>query len=218
MYMLTLLLVVSTQLFSLPACAGDSAIGIETPIADGCKQPRQGPPGPRGHRGRQGEPGAFSPSFLSVFRSINQKGGIAPGAALIFNHLAIPVQGSELSYDKTTGTVTFNQTGFFEVTFGASMRKDNRAGGLVLQMNPAGVYAATPGFAPGTGLVPGSEVDNAFPEELISLSVIVEATSVGQTMQVVNGNIPGFDINLHADASHTDLTPIKAYLVVKKLQ
>ncbi|MCE5317685.1 MAG: hypothetical protein LLG04_10075 [Parachlamydia sp.] len=202
----TLLLILATNLTFMPICA------------DGCKTPKQGPPGPRGPRGPQGRPGiSFSPSFISVFRTNNQAGGIAPGAALIFDKEAVATQGSALTYNTATGSVTFQQTGFFEVTFGTSMDEDNVAGGLVLQMNPAGVYSATPGFAPGTGLVPGSEIDNAFPDELLSLSVMVEVTSVGQTMQLVNGNSDSFNIQLNAISQDTDLTPIVAYMVVKKL-
>lgn len=186
----------------------------------GCKEPRQGPPGPRGHRGPAGSPGdpgtPFSPSFASAFRTTPQNDGIAPGGAVIFDQLAIPVQGSEISYNNSTGTVTFNATGFFEVTYGTSMSEDNRAGGIVLQMNPAGVYSANPGFSPGTGLVPGSENDNAFGDELISLTVVVQVTSIGQTMQLVNGS--SFNIQLDTLSSDTSLTPIVAYLVVKKLQ
>lgn len=203
----TLLVVLAINIAFTPLCA------------DGCKTPRQGPPGPRGHRGFAGEPGTpFSPSFISVFRNTDQEDGISPGQPLIFDQEAIPAQGSAISYNTATGTATFNETGFFEVTFGASMSEDNVAGGLVLQMNPAGIYAATPGFAPGTGLVPGSEIDIAFGDELLSLTVMIEVTSVGQTMQLVNGNADSFNIHLEAIAQDTDLTPLVAYMVVKKLQ
>lgn len=201
----TLLLVLATNITFMPVCA------------DGCKTPRRGPPGPRGPQGPQGEPGTpFSPSFISVFRTTDQGDGILPGNPIIFDLEAVAPQGGAISYSTATGTVTFNQTGFYEVTYGVSMG-ENVAGGLVLQMNPAGVYSTTPGFAPGTGLVPGSEMDNAFPDELLSLSVMIEVTSVGQTMQLINGNSDSFKIRLDAIAEDTDITPIVAYLVVKKL-
>lgn len=212
-YLLIGLLLFSTKSYS----SDDSSSQLQSlqEIETRCPTPKRGPPGPAGPPGIPGIPGAtFSSSFLSVFTTLD--GVVFPHAPFIFNQFAIPTQGPALIYDNTTGTVTFLQTGFYQVSYGISVAPSPFNNLIALQINPAGVYAATPGFVPGSGLVPGSELNVLFPDQMTSETVIVDITIPGQTLQLVNANTTG-PIILQASTTGTTLTPITGYLVVEKL-
>lgn len=204
---------------SAPIPSEEGQICLPVPELGGCKRPDQGP---RGNRGPSGPPGTtFVTSFLSVFNNGDcDCTSVAPHDPLLFNELAIPIQGPAMTYDSTTGTVTFATTGFFEVNFGLVIDPRPNAT-LVLQMNPAGVYSGTPGFVTGSGLVPGSEITNSSQDRMIRAAVIIQVTIPGQTMQLVSGNTPdrtgANDFSLDTQNGGTLLDPILAFLTVKQL-
>lgn len=221
---LLLLLVLMGSLFAQDVAA-ENEVNLALPrYFLGCKEPKQGP---AGHRGPPGPPGvAFLPSFLSVYttdscQSATGCTGIVPHTAVVFEKLAIPVQGPAMSYNNTTGTVTFNATGFFEVTYGMIIDPLPNAG-LAIQMNPAGIYSGTPGFASGSGLVPGSEIDISTQDRLARVSVIINVTEINQTLQLVSGNTPDStganNISMDTQGGGTLLNPILAFLTIKQLK
>lgn len=205
--------------YSDPFPAKNAHLVLPLPELGGCKRPEQGDRGQRGPKGPQGSP--FVPSFLSVYINgdcDNDCTSVPSHTAVLFNDFAIPTQGPAITYDPTTGTVTFTTTGFFEVNYGMVIDPLPNAT-LALQMNPAGVYSGTPGFATGSGLVPGSEITHASQDRMIRVAVIVHVTEVNQTMQLVNGNTPATDdVSMDTQTGGTLLQPILAYLTVKLLQ
>lgn len=209
-------------LVCLPLLGNEPLPSLAPTYVLGCEHPEQGPRGQKGPRGVPGPPGvAFVPSFLSVFtldgcQSPNCN-GILPQTAVIFEELAIPVQGPAMSYDNTTGTVTFNSTGFFEVTYGMVIDPLPNAS-LALQINPAGIYSATPGFVTGSGLVPGSEIYISTQDRLARVSVIIQVTQVNQTLQVVSGNTAGKNISMDTQSGGTLIDPILAFVTIKQLK
>lgn len=160
-------------------------------------------------------------SFLSLFTTDFCQNpnceGILPHTAVVFEYLAIPVQGPAMSYDSTTGTVTFNSTGFFEVAYGMTIDLPINAS-LALQMNPAGIYSATPGFATGSGLVPGSERYISTQDRMERVSVIIQVTEINQTLQLVSGNSPGNNILMDTQDGGTQLFPVLASMTIKLLK
>lgn len=206
-HLLTLFMLMSMHAYSIEETKHKIDLGL---IEAKCTKPVTGPPGLPGAPGE-----SFSGSFLSVFTTLGPPNEITVGSPIPFDQLAIPIQGSAISYN-TNGTVTFNETGFYEVSFGISLAPDSFSAGLALQINPAGVYASTPGFIPGSGFVPGSEIDIIYNNQMVSQSVIVQITAVGQTLQLVSGN--SFSpFTLGALSTNTNLTPISGYLVIEKL-
>jgi len=194
---------------------------LPTPELGGCRRPDQGERGDKGPRGPQGT--AFVPSFLSVFingNCTNNCTTVPPHAAVLFNNFAIPVQGPAMTYNSTTGTVTFATTGFFEVNYGMVIDPLPNAS-LALQINPAGIYSATPGFVTGSGLVPGSEIINSSQDRMIRAAVIIQVTEPNQTLQLVSGNTPDNtgdnDISMDTQNGGTLLNPILAFLTIKQL-
>lgn len=178
----------------------------------GCIRPQQGPPGAPGIN-------APAPAFLSVFTldGCQSPGclGVLPQTAVIFEKIAAGPVG-DISYDPTTGTVTFLTTGFFEVTYGVTVDPPPSAN-LGLQINPAGVYTAIPGFVPGSGLVPGSILNVLNVDLMTKIRVIVQITAVNQTLQLVNVNLPLNNIRFDTQSAGTVLDPILAYLIVNRL-
>lgn len=206
-HLLTLFMLMSMHAYSIEETEKNIDLGL---AASKCCKPVVGPPGLPGTDGV-----SFSGSFLSVFTTLGPPNSITIGSPIPFDQLAIPTQGSAISYD-TNGTVTFNETGYYDVTFGISIAAEPYSAGLALQIFPAGIYASTPGFIPGSGFVPGSEIDVIYSNQLTSQSVIIQITAVGQTLQLVNGN--SFSpFTLEALSTNTNLTPISGYLVIEKL-
>jgi hypothetical protein len=142
-------------------------------------KPEQGPPGPTGPTGPTGPvgPNALTDaSFLSVFTKTNPAGGVPSHSPVVFDQLAIPVQGTAFTYNNTTGAVTFNQTGFYLVTYGVSVPPAEPF------FIPEFEVVLTPG-----GIVSGSEASISDDNYLSTVSIILEVTSVGQTLTIENG-------------------------------
>jgi hypothetical protein len=174
-----------------------------------CKPAKHGPPGPTGPRGPTGPPGppgmSCSSTFLSVFLKAPTPGGnvsIAPGDNVIFNQFLIPIQGSAVSYNDTTGVFTFNETGFYKVTYGVSSNGSDAPMELLLSGS----------------IVHGSAFDVTLEHVLSTISVIIEATA-SQTLQLVNGSTVetvglGAAYNIGGDSP----TPsVIAFLTIKQL-
>jgi hypothetical protein len=175
--------------------------------------------GRRGHRGKKGHPGPqgasgecpCDSSFLSVFTTTTQT--IPPGDTLIFDEFAVDVQGLAMTYNKLNGVVTFHETGFYEVTFGAQVL-------LQFPQNDEFGILLTPG-----GVQGGSALIYTLPfsDLMDSITVIVEATSVNQTLQIVNLNTPVCgalspnNIVTDTQTACTTVAPVVAYLVITKL-
>src|ERR1700728_1651412 len=102
-----LALVVSSHvLYSIPETQNESTTSASlldriqsSEACIGCKQPGrgpEGPTGPRGPTGPQGPTGSCPANFLSVYTKTSNT--VAPGANIIFDSLAIPVQGTAMTY------------------------------------------------------------------------------------------------------------------------
>lgn len=182
----------------------------------------RGPRGPRGYPGPSGPQGPAGVcecpnSFLSVYTLTGQD-DIALGDAIIFDDLAIPVQGTAMTYNNTTGVVTFNETGFFEVTYGVSVDLQDRPESDSLQNAVFGVELTPGGVQPGSVLIFTTTDGVPYTDLLDSISVIVQVTSVGQTLKVVSQTATDCgDVATDAQNACAAENPVVAYLVVKQL-
>jgi hypothetical protein len=151
-----------------------------------------------------------------VFTLTNPEGGIPINGPIVFDQLAIPVQGTAISYNNTTGTVTFNETGFYKVTYAASIVTEFNTGQFAISLNPGGIVSGT-----------AYDIGNLDNNSLISpVTIILQIATVGTTMQVVNTNfqcttdpnsIPLSACDTDNPDSCATQDSVLAYLLVKKL-
>jgi hypothetical protein len=210
--LIILALVVSFQvLYSIPETENKSTTSA-SPLDQiqsneaciGCKQPGrgpEGPTGPRGPTGPQGPTGTCPANFLSVYTKTSNT--VDPGANIIFDSLAIPVQGTAMSYDPTTGLVTFNQTGFYEFIYGASIEIDNN-GLFEVQVSPGGD-------------INGTEYNIVQVLNMSTLSGIIQVNTVGTTLGIFNGNLTEAILLTAFFTVDMNAAPTLAYLIVKQL-
>lgn len=179
-----------------------------------CKHPPHGPPGPPGTAVVCPEK-----SFLSVFTNSSQT--VDPQDPVIFEQTAIGasgVSGTAMSYNSGTGTVTFNETGFYRAIYALGADTPPEAG-AVLQLTPGGIYSpGPPPFPAGSGIVPGSAGNSAGSFSLAPIGVIFEVTIVGQTLQLVSANSAGNSFSLSSLTPGTVLPDAaQGYLVIVQL-
>lgn len=200
-----------------------------------CTDPRPGPvgpPGPSGPPGSQGSTGAngptgptgptgpsgCAPSFLYAFTTNNST--VSPGDTLILDQNPVTV-GSAMTYNAGTGTVTFSQTGVYEVTYAMSIvdTSSTPGGGAVgqlqIQLTPGGsvvgsefvAFAGNDGFGDTNGDV------------MHQITILISITSTPTLLNLISGNsTESFTLN-PGDTTQVDHGTVNtnAYLTIKKI-
>lgn len=181
-----------------------------------------GPNGANGATGATGATGASgcTPSFLFAFTTNNST--VEPGGALVLDQNPFNV-GPAMTYNAITGTVTFLQTGFYQVTYGMSildstpalLARGSDVGQLEISLTPGGVVAGSE-FVVYAGNDAIGDTDG---QVMHQMQTIIHITTVGTTLNLISGN-SAFSFTLYPGnttlAGHGTLNT-NAFMVINKI-
>ena len=154
-----------------------------------------GPTGPTGAMGPMGADGLMGPTgptgpagFLSIDFGyaylLGSAGGtvVAAGATVILNQLVSTPPGTKLSL--ASGLITVNDTGFYQVTFGAS----SASASTPIQLRISTIANAAQNVAEAGGTANNTR-------GMFSQTVIIQITTIGSTISLVNAKASSVTLN-----------------------